>query len=215
MQHPAFKTAEFIKKVFQEGVKRYGEEASIRYWQEKSEPYMKLYEQKLHTVDQELQSPLLSYLSDKSRDLARKAAQEDPDKALKFLGDLQASKKAEQEAKEREVQAAQEKLKARHSFSPSNTLERDRIGIRDNFQEAFSGYTRFKELTYELKRIPDHSDFQKELRELGKSIYKNKEAFEHIKSLDPDISQEIQKIAQQKKISLERELDRGRGGFSL
>ncbi|HUX79467.1 MAG TPA: AAA family ATPase, partial [Alphaproteobacteria bacterium] len=70
MSHPAFKAAEFIKKVFHEGVKRYGEEAAIGYWQEKREPYMKLYEQKLETVDQELQSPLLSYLSDKSRELA-------------------------------------------------------------------------------------------------------------------------------------------------
>ncbi|OJW49104.1 MAG: hypothetical protein BGO67_11100 [Alphaproteobacteria bacterium 41-28] len=176
---------------------------------------MKLYEQKLGAVDQKLQSPYLSYLSDKSRDLAQKAAREDPDKALKFLKDLQVSKQAEQEAKERERQAAQEKLKARESFSSSHTLESDRIDIRDNYQEAFSGYTRFKELKYELDRSPDHPDFQKELRELGKSIYKNKEAFEHIKTLGPDISQEIQKVAQQKKMSLERELDRGRGGFSL
>ncbi len=92
MSHPAFKNAEFIKKVFHEGVKLYGEESSIHYWQEKREPYMKLYEQKLETVDRELQFPHLSYLSDKSRDLARKAAHEDPDRALKFLRDLQASK---------------------------------------------------------------------------------------------------------------------------
>ncbi|HUX79462.1 MAG TPA: hypothetical protein VMW10_06960, partial [Alphaproteobacteria bacterium] len=209
MSHPAFKNAEFIKKVFHEGVKRYGEEASIRYWQEKREPYMKLYEQKLGTVDHELQSPLLSYLSDKSRDLAQKAAREDPDKALKFLKNLQASKQAEHEARERERQATQEKLKTRHSFSSSHTIE------RNNLKEAFSGYIRFKELTYELKRSPYDSDFQKELRELGKSIFKNKEAFERIKSLDPDISQEIQKVAEQKKISLERKLDRGRGGLSL
>ena len=58
MQHPAFNTAGFIKKVFQKGVKRYGEEAAIRYWQEKREPYMKLYEQKLETVDRSF-SPLI------------------------------------------------------------------------------------------------------------------------------------------------------------
>jgi len=214
-KHPAFNKADFIKKVFHEGVKLYGEDASIRYWQEKREPYMRLYEQKLGTVDQELQSPYLGYLSNKSRDLARKAAREDPDKALKFLRELQVSKQVEQEAKERERQAAQEKLKARESLSSSHTFERDKIGLRDIYQEAFSGYTRFKELKHELNRSPDHPDFQKELRELGKSIFKNKEAFEHIKNLDPDISQEIQKAAQQKKISLERDLDRGRGGFSL
>lgn len=214
MTHPAFKNAGFIKKVFYEGVKRFGEEASIRYWQEKREPYMKLYEQKLVTVDRELQSPYLSYMSEKSRDLAQKAARENPDKALKFLKDLQASKQAEHEARERERQAALEKLKASHSFSSSHTLERGRIGIRDNFQEA-SGYTRFKELKHELKRSPYDSDFNKELHELGKSIFKGKETFERIKSLDPDISQEIQKVAQQKKISLEREFDRSYGGFSL
>jgi hypothetical protein len=172
---------------------------------------MKLYEQKLETVDQELRSPHLSYMSDKSRDLARKAAQEDPDRALTFLKNLQASKQAEQT----ERQAAQEKLKLRQSFSSSHTLERDKIGIRGNFQEAHSAYTRFKELTYELKRSSDHTDLQKELHELGKSIFKDKEAFERIKSLDPDISQEIQKIAQQKKMSLDQDLDRSRGGLSL
>ncbi|HUX79592.1 MAG TPA: hypothetical protein VMW10_07630, partial [Alphaproteobacteria bacterium] len=119
------------------------------------------------------------------------------------------------QAEQTERQAAQEKLKARQSFSSSHTLERNIGGVDKNLQEAVSGYARFKELTYELKRIPDHSEFQKELRELGKSIFKNKEAFERIKSLDSDISQEIQKVAQQKKMSLDRELDRGHGGLSL
>ena len=57
--------------------------------------------------------------------------------------------------------------------------------------------------------------FKKSCVNWENAIFKNKEAFEHIKSLDPDISQEIQKVAQQKKMSLDKELDRGRGGFSL
>ncbi len=83
---------------------------------------------------------------------------------------------------------------------------------KTEFREIFPSYFRFKELKHELKRSPDDLDFQKELREIGKDIFKNKGAFGHIKHIDPDISQEIQKLAQQKKMSLERELDRG--GFS-
>ncbi|OJW52817.1 MAG: hypothetical protein BGO67_00605 [Alphaproteobacteria bacterium 41-28] len=209
MSHPAFNAAGFIKKVFQEGLKRHGEEASIHYWQEKREPYMKLYEQKLEVVEKELTSPLLSYMSEKSQELARKAAQEDPDRALTFLKNLQASKQAELDTKAREIQRSQE-------FAQKLSKEKaDEKIFQKELREAYSAYFRFKELKHELDHSPYDIDLQKELRELGKSIYKNKEAFEVLKNVDPDISQEIQKVAQQKKISLERELDRGHGGLSL
>jgi ATP-dependent exoDNAse (exonuclease V) alpha subunit len=214
MKHPAFNEAGFIKRVFEKGLKLHGEEASLSYWQEKREPYMKLYEQKLETVKKELASPLLSYLSEKSQELARKAALEDPDRALTFLKNLQASKQAELDAKEREMQRSQKLSQKSEGFSSS----KERVKIEEDLsqkelRETYSSYFRFKDLKHELDRSPYDPDLQKELRDLGKSIYKNKETFEVIKNLDPDISKSIQKEALQKKI--DHDINRGRGGLSL
>jgi len=210
MKHPAFNEAGFIKKVFEKGLKLHGDESAIGYWQEKSEPYMRLYEQKLEAVERELHSPLLSYMSDKSRDLARKAAKEDPNRVLEFLKNLQASKQKELDTKEREMHRAQELSQKSEGFS--STKEREEISediFHKELREAYSAYFRFKELKEDLQNTPFDPVVKKELRELGKSIYKNKEAFDVIKNMDPDISKAIQKEAQQKKI--EHDLDRGRG----
>ena len=141
-------------------------------------------------------------------------AQEDPDRALTFLKNLQASKQAELDAKEREMQHSQKLAQKSEELSSY----KERTGVSEDvsqkeLREAYSAYFKFKELRHELDRSPYDSDLQKELRELGKSIYKNKEAFEVIKNLDPDISKSIQKEALQKKI--DHDLDRGRGGLSL
>ncbi|MCI5055511.1 MAG: MobA/MobL family protein [Flavobacteriales bacterium] len=82
MKHPAFHEADFYKRVYAKGLKTQGEAASIDYWKEKREPYVKQYEQKIENVNQLLASPLLSYMSNKSKDLALKAAFENPDKAI-------------------------------------------------------------------------------------------------------------------------------------
>jgi Ti-type conjugative transfer relaxase TraA len=94
-KHPAFKLADKYKEVFTEGLKLYGEERAIQYWQSKRESFFKLYEQKIEVVESVLTSPILSYLSGESRNLTRKTAFEDPDKTLDFLTRLQASKEAE------------------------------------------------------------------------------------------------------------------------
>ncbi|OJW55183.1 MAG: hypothetical protein BGO67_05270 [Alphaproteobacteria bacterium 41-28] len=218
MKHPAFSRATIVKKTFEEGYKLYGEEKAIAYWESKKEAYFHLYQQKLNQVEKEFTSPFLSYMSDKSRDLARNAAQTDPDRALKFLKNRQASKKAEQEAKDIKMQRSQEQtqnsLKERiPSFKETQKIKSIEDIHQKEFTEAFSAYFRFKELKYELKKSPEDEPYLKaELRKLGKSIYKNKEAFEHIQRLDPDMSQSIQKAAAQEKAKI-HSLDRG--GYSL
>ena len=92
--HPAFKLADKYKEVFTEGLKLYGEEGAVHYWQSKREAFFKLYEKKIEAVESILTSPVLSYLSDDSRNLTRKSAFEDPDKTLDLLTRLQASKEA-------------------------------------------------------------------------------------------------------------------------
>ena len=94
-----------------------GEEAAVHYWQSRREPFLKLYEKKLESVETELKSPLLSYLSDESRGLTRKAALEDPDKALHRLSQLHASKQAEHEEKTRPINRANDQWSGRNRFS--------------------------------------------------------------------------------------------------
>lgn len=200
MKHPAFNEADFYKRIFTKGLKTQGEAASIEYWKEKREPYVKQFEQKIEKVNQLLASPLLSYMSDKSKDLARKAAFEDPDKAIKFLGDLQNIKQAEHDAHAQALQAKEAALKLQH--------EQERIR-QEGFKNGLSLYFCFKEISRELEKKYD-SDLEKEQSDLSKSLYKNKEVYEHIQQIDPEISQAIKQLAQEEKL----EMDRGRGGFS-
>jgi hypothetical protein len=72
-KHPAFKLADKYKEVFTEGLKLYGEERAVQYWQSKRESFFKLYEQKIEAVESILTSPVLSYLSGESRNLTRKS----------------------------------------------------------------------------------------------------------------------------------------------
>jgi Ti-type conjugative transfer relaxase TraA len=204
MKHPVFNTADFYKKVFTKGLETQGESASIEYWKEKREPYVKQFEQKIENVNQLLTSPLLSYMSDKSKDLARKAAFEDPDKAIKFLGNLQAIKKAEHDAHAEALQAKEATLKEQAQQEQRR---------QDVFKEGLSHYYRFKDLNYELEKKYD-SDLEKERLEMGKSLYKNKEVYEHLKQIDPEISKAIKQLAQEKQLQQKiKEMDRG--GMSL
>ncbi len=205
MKHPAFKDADFYKRVFEKGLPSLGEAASIQYWQSKREPYMKLFEQKIEKVNHELQSPLLSYMSDESRTLARKAAFEDPDKALTFLSHLQETKRTEQHAQAQALQEREAALK----------LEQEKERARqENFQKAFSHYFRFRDLNHELEKSYNYdSELEKERSTLGKSLYKNKEVFDHIQKIDPETSKAIKQIAQEQHLQKMREMDRG--GFSL
>ncbi len=206
-KHPAFKQADHYKRVFAEGLKLHGEEAAIQYWQSRREPFLELYEKKLETVGKELQSSVLSYLSDESRKLTFEAAREDPDKALKLLASLQEARKGEEMAKEKAPQAHQEKAS---TFIQNKRNKKD---FGKEFREALSAYYKFKELKYEVKHSPDPDDVQKELHKIGKGIFNNKEAFAHIESLDPNIGKAIKQAAQEKVHS--HELNLSRGGISL
>jgi hypothetical protein len=198
-KHPAFNSADFYKRVFEKALCVHGEEASVQYWKEKREPYMRVFEQKIERVEKEVESPLLSYLSDESRVLARKAALEDPDRALTFLSHLQEIRKKDQHAQEKALQEKRLALK----------LEEEKEQARqENFKKAFSHYFRFKDLSRELEKYNDF-DLKKEQRALGKSLYKNKEIFEHIEKIDPEISKAIKESAQ------EKQREYSRGGFSL
>src|SRR3989338_8316001 len=190
MKHPAFNAADFYKRVFTKGLETHGEVASIEYWKAKREPYRQTYEQKIEKVDHELRSPLLSTMSDKAKDLARTAALKDPDKAIKFLSHLQGIKKAEHEAQAQALQAREAAFKLKE--------EQERIR-QDAFKNGLSHYFRFKEISHELEKRDDY-DLEKERSAIGKSIYKNKEVYEHIKNIDPEISQTIKQLAQEKQL---------------
>lgn len=211
MKHPAFNKADHYKRVFEEGRALYGEGEAIRYWQSRREPFLKLYEKKLETVENELKSPLLSYLSDESRNLARSAALEDPDKALNRLGQLQASKRAEKEEKAR-PQAIDTRSQRGVSLQSSLRVSalNDKNILSKSSQEASAAYFKFKELRNELKDSPGDYALRKEIHEIGRSIFKDKEFFAHIEKIDPDISKEIQIEA---KIKIHT-LDLLRGGYS-
>jgi hypothetical protein len=204
MKHPAFKDADFYKRVFTKGLKTQGEAASIEYWKEKREPYVKQFEQKIEKVNHLLASPLLSYMSVKSKNLARKAAFEDPDKAITFLSHLKDIKQAEHGA---HVQALQAKEAA---FKLQQEQEKRR---QEALKKGLSHYYRFKDLGHELEK-KYNSDLEKERSDLSKSLYKNKEAFNHIKQMDPEISEAIKQLAQEKQLE-QKIKEMGRGGISM
>lgn len=204
MKHPAFNGADFYKRVFTKGLETQGEAASITYWKEKSEPYRQVFEQKMETVEQALQSPLLSYMSDKAKDLAHKAAFEDPDKAIKFLSNLQGIKQAEHDTHVQTLQAKE----AAHKLQE----EQERIR-EESFKNGLSHYFRFKDLSHELEKKYD-SDLEKERLDMGKALYKNRPVYEHIKNIDPEISQTIKQLAQEKQLQQQIK-QKNRGGMSL
>ncbi|MBX9621471.1 MAG: AAA family ATPase [Alphaproteobacteria bacterium] len=204
MKHLAFKDADFYKKVFTKGLETQGDAASIEYWKEKREPYVKQFEQKIENINQLLASPLLSYMSDKSKELAQKAAFENPDKAIKFLGDLKDIKQAEHDAHTQalQVKEAARKLQAQQEKRHQEVLK-----------ESLSHCYRFKDLGHELEKRYD-SDLEKERSDLSKSLYKNKEVFDHIKQIDPEISKAIKQLAQEKQLQ-QKIMEMDRGGISL
>lgn len=217
-KHPAFKQADHYKHVFNEGLKLYGEQGAVQYWQSKREPFFTLYEQKLQTVEKELSSPLLSYMSPESKELAWKAAFEDPDKAIQFLGQLQTHKKEEQEEKIRASQLPKPSLKESlkdisflNEMSPSLHAPQESSLSLEERNKAMSSYLRFKELRMELKKDPDDREYRKEIKKISDYFLKDKAAFEHIKTLDPEIEKAIIKVSQEKI----RVYERSYGGMSL
>jgi len=162
-------------------------------------------------VNQLLVSPLLGYMSDTAQGLARKAAFEDPDKAITFLSHLKDIKQGEHDAHAQALRA-QEAAKAA-ALKLQQEQERVERARKEGFDNALSHYHRFKDLTHELEK-KYNSDLEKERTDLSKSLYKNKEVYEHIQKTDPEVSQAIKQLAQEKQLQQKiKEMDRG--GMSL
>jgi hypothetical protein len=204
-KHPAFKEADFYKRVFEKGLKVHGEESSIQYWNEKRAPFLARYEEKIQEVEKTLQSPILGYLSPQSKELALKAAFEDPDRALNRLTHLQDTRQREQDEKAKASTAAP--LVSSHDLN------------RQNEKAFFAGYSNFKQLRYRLEHSPGDRALQEELREISKKLYEDKERFAQIDRIEPDLGKSIKHLAKSKdpffeqQRQLQKEMDRG--GFSL
>jgi len=162
-------------------------------------------------VNQLLVSSLLNYMSDTAKGLARKAAFEDPDKAIMFLSHLKDIKQGEHDAHVQTLQA-QEAAKTA-ALKVQQEQERVERARKEGFDNGLSHYHRFKDLGHELEK-KYNSDLEKERTDLGKSLYKNKEMYEHIQKIDPEVSKTIKQLAQEKQLQQKiREMDRG--GLSL
>jgi hypothetical protein len=216
-KHPAFMRADHYRRVFEEGLKRYGEEKAVEYWQSKRGEFFALYEKKIASVGETLASPLLSYMSQESKGLAYKAAFEDPDKALKFLGQVKEVKQAEIETKEKQTRVRDSDVSATLSKNKGVSLERDPHDQGEKLSKAHAAYFRFKDVKDWLRDSPDSPALHKELRKAGMEVFKDKEVFAHIESIDQKAAREIQKIAQiQEKERVQAiEREHSRGGYSL
>jgi Ti-type conjugative transfer relaxase TraA len=146
--HPAFKLADKYKDTFTEGLKLYGEEGAVHYWQSKREAFFKLYEQKIAAVESILTSPVLSYLSDDSKNLTRNVAFEDPDKTLDLLTHLRASKEAELQnssLKERSESASRQdhpSLEVSAALDKEKPINQEKVSSR---WESFEALVQFCE----------------------------------------------------------------------
>ncbi len=209
-KHPAFRKTDHYKRVFEEGLNLHGEAAAIAYWNTRREPFLELYEQKLGMVAQELTSPILSYMSEESRELARSCALEDPDRVLEFLGKIKDSK---QDVRDHLKEAA-----ALNSSAVQNIQAKS-----SDLDDGFKAYSLFKNLKQQLENSPNDRDIQKALHEAGKDLFKNREMFSQIERMDPEMGKFIKQQAElklqdmqiEKQLLLEKQLELDRGGYSL
>jgi len=166
-------------------------------------------------VNQLLVSSLLNYMSDKAQDLARKAAFEDPDRAITFLSHLKDIKQGEHDAHAQALQAREAVKEAAKATALKVQQEQERVerARKEGFDNGLSHYHRFKDLSQTLEK-KYNSDLEKERTDLGKSLYKNKKLYEHIQQIDPEVSQTIKQLAQERQLQQKiKEMDRG--GMSL
>ncbi len=194
MDHPAFTTSHAIvvKKTFEKGLKIYGEEKAIAYWESSKDTLLEPYRQNLAKVEHELVSPAFASRTEKWKDHARELAQQDPLKVLESfqkLKDDAAQKLEKQTLETKSTQALQVKQQA----------------LEDT-------YLRFKGLHEALKNDPDHP-LTKDLKHLAQELFQDKG---FMKSLQQEQAKEvklIERIAQEKAHSIT--LERDRGGMSL
>jgi len=150
-------------------------------------------------------------MSDTAQGLARKAAFEDPDKAITFLSHLKDIKQAEHDAHAQALRASEAAKAA--AFKVQQEQERVERERKEGFDNGLSHYHRFKNLSHELEK-KYNSDLEKERTDLGKSLYKNRPVYEHLQKIDPEVSQDIKRLAQERQLQQKiKEMDRG--GMSL
>src|ERR1700722_13269183 len=111
MNHPAFTTshATVVKKAFEKGLKAYGEEKAIVYWEGSKDTLLEPYRQNLAKVENELASSAFASRMEKWKNHARDLAKQDPLKVLESFQKLKedAAQKLERQALEtKSIQAA-------------------------------------------------------------------------------------------------------------
>ncbi|HCC25456.1 MAG TPA: hypothetical protein DEP85_08135, partial [Holosporales bacterium] len=201
MRQPAFAShhpqAKAIRKAFEKGLKLYGEERAIAYWESKKEELVHLYQESLTKVEKELNSPHLIYLSEKWKNEAREFAKQDPAKTLKLIQNLKDNALERQEPDLREK--PEERTIKQKNTDHQNTLE--------------ATYLRFKALRCILKDNPKaESYFEEEFKRLGKELAQDKDFMKSLKLQD---TKEAKFIERMMKEEHSRSLTLDRGGLSL
>jgi len=195
MEHPAFTTSHAIvvKKAFEKGLKVYGEEKSIAYWEDNKDILLQPHRQNMAKVENELASSAFGFRTEKWKNHARELAQQDP---LKVLESLQKLK--EDAAQKLEKQTLEAKPIQGAPYVKQNSLE--------------DTYLRFKGLHEALKNDPDHP-LTKDLKHLAQELFQDKDFMKSLQQQQAKEVKFIERMAQDKAhvIALERD----RGGMSL
>lgn len=203
MSHPAFANAQFIKKVFDKGLKLHGETEAIAYWDSRKDSFFQAYHQNLETVEKELQSPLLDHLEDEWKDKVREFATQDPLKILTFLAE-----KKEEEFHRRESVASEER-KARERVEAQEKAAFVEQKRQSDLRDA---YWRFKELDRAMKAtLHPPVSLREEFRQLGHTLSQDKDFMHTLSRQDTNITRVLERFQEQRR---ERELERDDGGYS-
>lgn len=194
MDHPAFTTSHaiIVKKAFEKGLKIYGEEKAIDYWEDNKDILLQPYRQNLAKIEHELSSSAFASRTEKWKNHARELAQQDPLKVLESFAKLKED-------------AAQKLEKQILETKSTQALQAKQQALDDT-------YLRFKGLHETLTNDPDHP-LAKDLKHLAQELFQNKD---FIKSLQQQQAKEvklIERIAQDKAHTMA--LERSRGGLSL
>ncbi len=186
MKHPAFDNATVVKRAFEKGLKAYGQEQAIEYWDSKKEAYIQYHQQNINKVEAELHSPLLNNLTDKWKDQARGFAQQDPLKVLGLLDKLKNDEMDRRETRAAETRAAQEHQERRNHIN----------GV----------YQNYKELQYRFKEKPEDL-LNQDLKKCSQELMKDKAFMDNLKVSDAKEAMLIEQIATKKQLQQEKQIE--------
>ena len=214
-KHPAFNKAEFIKKVFEKGLKIHGEEKAIAYWESKKEGFLQNYYQNIAKVETELNSPLLSQLTEKWKNKAREFAKQDPLKVLDLVNKLKNQEHERRERTAAEARAAQEQqLKQTPTEAQLKREHLDGVCLK------------FKQLDQLIKEYPTaSSSYKEDLKQFAQELAQENDFMSFLKLCDAKGAKTIERIAGMspdltynhglEEHEYSHSMDRGRGGYSL